>query len=71
MGYGGFIPHVDRRPFILSDNHSRALRVGSLLRVIARPVDCVLCGFYLLGAASRAVASARRTKLSPPCNTGG
>lgn len=46
MRYGGTrFPHVDLRHFALRRSLSRAVKVGSLLKVIARPAD----GFKVLG----------------------
>lgn len=46
MGYGGTrFPHVCQRHFALMRGLSRAVKVDSLLKVIARPAD----GFRVLG----------------------
>jgi hypothetical protein len=72
VGYGGTrFPHVDQRPFIQIENCSRVLMVGSLLKVIARPVDWFLCCFYLLWSGLCAVAFSSVHKPDPRSNTGG
>lgn len=45
MGYGGFIPHVDQRPIVLSCKNSRALTWRFTSKFVARPAD----GFRVLG----------------------
>lgn len=72
MGYGGTrFPHVDMHPIPFLSRLSRDVNVNSSLRVISRPVDMVLNGFYCVADSLSILALASCSVSHPPLVTRG